>query len=389
MKSDGLTTSIVDSKNKKEEGHNKYEEETPTTEGESSSSSLQGGILLIVALLVFSSQGSVFVLLNRRDANVYSSCNVLCAASTYGLVFVLLYFTCYKRTVNLQSFKDLKGIEWVYLLSGSTLYSTVGPYLFLLGLESVSVPLASIMQRLESLNFLLLSYLFLGAKITSWTLASSCWIVLGVCMGLFWPAIVGEESRAEVPVGCVLIMCGGYAYSTSLLISKKYLARINTGVVTLTRVGLGTLLFHALNVTLGASDSLGTGKLWVAMLPYSIVYIFLGQICWNGALKTVPPLVLSLATNLLFVLALIWAAIILATFPNQAAWVGAACIMIGLISSALEILYRATQEEYEHEQQHQGKQQSEQQSKELALIVTATSSSDATVVSQLHSDDCV
>jgi hypothetical protein len=51
-----------------------------------------GEASLLNALLIFSSQNSVFKLLNNSNEDIFSPCNILCAASTYGFIFMFSYY---------------------------------------------------------------------------------------------------------------------------------------------------------------------------------------------------------------------------------------------------------------------------------------------------------
>lgn len=75
------------------------------------------------------------------------------------------------------------------------------------------------------------------------------------------------------------------------------------------------------------------------MVPYGLVYVFLGQMCWLLALQKASALYVSIGTTLLFILSLIWAAVLLGEFPTTPQWIGSAVLTISIVSSVSEILH--------------------------------------------------
>lgn len=296
---------------------------------------LDPGILkLLIAILVFSSQNSFFVLISRGDPNLFTPCNLLCSSSVFGAIFMIVYNVFYIKSVDMTSFGGISRFEWLMLIFGSILYSVAGPFLFLTGLATISVPFSAIIQRLESINFIILSKLFMEAKPTSYTLASAISTLIGVLMSMLWDTFFGNPFPTAI--GMLYIILAGYCYSGSLLISKKFLSGINTGVVGLVRVLLGVVLFHILNVSMGNQDDLSHSELWLIGLPYGFVYLFLGQTAWIDCLTTVEPFIIAVSTNLLFLLSLTWSAVVIQIYPNSAQWVASAFILLGVFISIYE-----------------------------------------------------
>ena len=57
----------------------------------------------------------------------------------------------------------------------------------------------------------------------------------------------------------------------------------------------GSILYHFLIMALG--EDLGilySSKLWFAMIPYGIVYVFAGQLCWLTSLQNANPVHISI-----------------------------------------------------------------------------------------------
>ena len=72
------------------------------------------------------------------------------------------------------------------------------------------------------------------------------------------------------------------------------------------------------------------------MLPYGFVYICLGQVCWIHAVKEVSPIIIAVSTNFLFILTILFSALLLREFPNIGQWAAICFILVGIAVSMLE-----------------------------------------------------
>ena len=306
----------------------------PTTGGK-----IPGILYLLIALTIFSCQSSVFVYLNGLNPDVYTACNVLCSSSIFGVFFMSIYLFVYKRSVSWEDVKGMSNVDLLALFVGSTLYSVVGPYLFYIGLLSIDVPMASIVQRLESLNFLVLSYFALNTTISYITLISAVLTLSGVVVAVLFNALFTDD-KVEFPIGYLYILLSGYATSFSLLLSKKYLAKCNTGLIALSRTTLGAIMFYALSHIINVSSSqFASMELWKYAMPYGFIYIFVGQVAWVTALAVNPPVVLSVGINILFCLNLVWSGILLNVYPTKESWVGSGFIFASIAVAIYESVH--------------------------------------------------
>ena len=128
------------------------------------------------------------------------------------------------------------------------------------------------------------------------------------------------------------MVVSGFFFTASLLISKRWLASIPTGVLAVFRVGVGTLIYHV-TVLVRGDVRPGTSRLfwdWVywravwwsvslarslsltshghleadATRParrYGLVYVTLAQSVWLTALAHAEPQTISIGTTTLFV----------------------------------------------------------------------------------------
>lgn len=194
-----------------------------------------GILYLFVSLLIFSSAGSAFTLLNNMDASLYMPCNVLCSSNMIGALLLSIFFR--NELLAKESYQKITRRTWLWMVLGSVLYSVVGPFLFLTGLASTDVPTASILQRMESINFLVLSYFALYTPVTTWTIANSAMTLTGIILAVVSPLFFGRP--LELSSGYLFIIMAGYAFSLSLLISKKYLSTVPVAILAVFRVLLG------------------------------------------------------------------------------------------------------------------------------------------------------
>ena len=99
-------------------------------------------------------------------------------------------------------------------------------------------------------------------------------------------------------------------------------------------------MYHILIIVLGERlGRLYSATLWIGMVPYGLVYVFLGQMCWLLALQKASPLYVSIGTTLLFILSLIWSAVLLGVFPTTPQWIGSVVLTLSIASSVAEIVH--------------------------------------------------
>jgi drug/metabolite transporter (DMT)-like permease len=174
-----------------------------------------------------------------------------------------------------------------------------------------------------------------------------------VAVSILWNANNGgDESKPVIPMGFIYTLIAGYAFSTSLLITKKYLVQLNTGIIALLRTTLGVLFFHLLSLAMGKIVSLLHTKLWLYALPYGFVFLVTGQLCWLTALRGVEPLKIAVGTNFLFLLSIAFAMLFLGMFPTENEWIGSAFILCGTASSVWEIVFAGHQSDLATYQSH-------------------------------------
>merc|ERR1711972_1039908 len=238
--------------------------------------------------------------------------------------------------------KAITKTQWFALIFGTICYSAVGPLLYLMALQSITIASAAILQRLESLEFLVLAILFMGEKVDCWSLTNTALTLVGILVALLSPPLFGQQ--LEFSQGFVLMVLSGFVFVASLFVTKKWLAGIPTGILAVLRLGLGTLIYHATALLRGSNlglVDLYTKAYWSQVWWYALLYVSLAQTVWLTALAHADSTTISVGTTTLFVLTLLWAMALLDSFPTGPQWLGSLFIGASVVSSIVRSLKQA------------------------------------------------
>ena len=300
-------------------------------------STKSGLIFLALAILIFSASNSVFVKLNEIDDEIFNACTILCSSNLVGLFFMTIFFW---KQLTLEAVYSLSYKDCFWLFLGSTLYSCLAPYFMMTGLSIISVETVAILQRMESINILILGYFCIGVKTNRWVICNTLLTLTGIVLTIVSPLFFGDSVNPDF--GMLYILISGICNSLSLLISMKSLSVIPLAIVAVFRVCVGTILFHLLILAIRNEymlTELYSAKVWMYMVWYGFVFVFLGQVCWLTALTSTSPLTVSVGTTTLFIFTIMWGIIILGKLPSKEEWIGFAIISFSIISSIFEKLY--------------------------------------------------
>ncbi len=305
-----------------------------------------GYFYLSLAMLIFSASNSVFVLLHGIDEQALNACSILCASNLVGLFLMLILF---RKKLTLEVLLTITKVDWMWLFIGSFLYSCIAPYFILTGLSRISVDMVGILQRMESINILILGYFFIGTKVSTWCVCNAFITFIGILLTLISPLFFGE--KIEFSVGMLYVLLGGISYSSSLIISMLCIHRIPLAVVAVFRVSIGTLMFHIFMAVMIQDymwNELRNATLWLYMIPYGIIFVFGGQMCWLMALSTASTQAISIGTTTLFILTILWGIIILKKIPTKEEWIGFSILSVSIVSSVCEKLYHKPSKGFSH-----------------------------------------
>lgn len=158
--------------------------------------------------------------------------------------------------------------------------------------------------RLESVDLLVASALFLGHTTSPWVGANALLTVAGVVLAVAYPSMAGQADTHSL-VGYLFLAAGGWGYTLSLIITKRFLVHIPVGLLSLFKLALGTVLFHAISSlqhhTGAGAMGLYSWPLWRSMLWYAPLFVTSTMVLWLRALKLCSPAVLSIGMNSNFV----------------------------------------------------------------------------------------
>lgn len=254
-----------------------------------------------------------------------------------GLAFILVF---HRENLNYETIKDVSTRDWCWLFCGSVLYAGLAPYFFMSGLDTVTVADSAILQRMESINIIVLVWAASSKSefsLSAWSAGNCCLTIAGIVLTLVSPAFWGGDDEIGFSTGNLFIIASGWANSVSLLISMKTLTRVPMPVIAIYRVFVGTVMYHLLVAALGEDlMMLVNPKLWRWIGPYGIVYVFLAQIFWLNTVVLCRPLTVSVGMTFQFVLTILWSLAVLQQLPTPSQWLGFAVISLSIASSVAE-----------------------------------------------------
>jgi len=161
--------------------------------------------------------------------------------------------------------------------------------------------------------------------------------VCGIVASFLCSDILGQP--VSFSVADIWILVSEFAYTMSLVITRKYLSNLPLGVLVVYRLGVGTVLYH---LYIGCSDGfsfsrgffnlgmLWHGKLWYCMWWYGLIYATLLQVLWLRALVHAHPTIIGAGTAAQFGLTLLWSMLLQGEFPSYPQMLGAVILTISM-----------------------------------------------------------
>lgn len=246
-------------------------------------------------------------------------------------VFLIILFVGFWPEI--QKIRKLSSQQILLLLLHAFLVGTVGPLLFLKGLETASATNAILFGSTESLFLGFLGFLILREKITHNQIFGMAFIFLGVY-------IIATEAFSvdfELDIGSLYILSSVFFLSLGSIFFKKYLHHISPEIVVFLRNGLGAffMIFVAPIFFGGEHDimPLFEGDRLKFMILYVLIVIVLAQLLWYKVLDVLPSSKLSLIVPLLPLFGVLFSYLILGeALDTHHVW-GGACIILGMVAS--------------------------------------------------------
>jgi len=295
---------------------------------------------LIGAISLYSLKVTIFKVLKEKNKVLFNPCNVLCASQAIGLISSVIFL---RRDLTSEKLKTIPTNIWKWMLLGTILSSIVGLYLSTLGYASeTSVATISVLQRAQSVFIIIAEPVlscFTKASLPSrWNGVNAMITAAGIIMTLVSAALF-FGGTAGVKEGELYILLSSVCFTGSLIISKNYLSKVPAGILTVFRLTLGTIAFHLIALGRGSAEysTLWTGELWLHMMYYGLFFVTVPQQCWLQATILCDKPLLSTGLNLNFVIQIIFAMIILQTFPTGPVLVGGSFILVSIVSSIIQL----------------------------------------------------
>jgi drug/metabolite transporter (DMT)-like permease len=229
------------------------------------------------------------------------------------------------------------------LTLGAVTYSVIGPLLLFMALEHISVPQVTIIQRLESVDILVMSVLLLGTNVSWWLIGNAALTFIGILLSILSPLFLPtEDGKLHLDEGVIYTIVAGFAYCLSMMITIKWLSKIPIPIVSLYRSVVGTAIYHIVIVAVPtiSPGELNSPLLWLWMVPYGLLYVCAVQVLLLSAIVRAAPASISVGSNLIFFLSLMWAALLLKSYPTVPETFGAFFVALSIVSSVWEILSR-------------------------------------------------
>ena len=306
-------------------------------------------MFLAGAVGLFGLKVSIFKALNNGNPDVFNSCNILCASQTVGLASSALFL---RHDLSLRKARAIPRGIWLWMLMGAVLSSIIGPLFANLGWETASVATVSVLEKSQSV-FIVVAQPLLSrcTKFPSkWDTVNALLTTVGIILTIISaPLFFGGE--AGISVGEMYILLSALCFAGSLLISKNFLTEVPLGILTIFRLVIGTVSYHMISAAQGKDrySTLWTGELWLHMLYYGVFFVTVPQQCWLQATNTCSKPLLSTGVNSQFVVQIVFAMIVLQSFPSSPVLVGGSFILASIISAIAKANFGADAGEGEDE----------------------------------------
>lgn len=295
---------------------------------------IPGPVYLWISILVFAASNSIVRILSDLGAmhpiegrNAIWFCNLLFAGNACA---VAVMFLVYHRQWTPQTLRRLSRSDWIKLLILSLLTSGIAPWLFFTAIENTMVTSVVLVSQLEPPLVLGLAWLVFKEQIGRWAVVGAALSLFGVAL-----SVLLQPSSEGLMIGKGEISAAGAAvvYAISTIIAKPLLKKVPTGIFSVVRIGVGTIVFFIAASHLYGPEhftDLTSPFLWQLMLVYGGIVIVGGQLAWYAGLRSTRYIDVSLATSATPIAGVLGAYLILGEQPMIAHYIGGAVLMIGI-----------------------------------------------------------
>ena len=292
----------------------------------------QSVVCCAAAMLLFSQVPTAFSYLQTLDAQLFTTCNVICGSNSIGLL-VLPFL--YRNDIRKKQVQAVTRREWIMVMISAFLYSAMGPFFQFSGLKRTNVETLAMMQRVESVNLIAFTAL-LGDLPSRWSFLNCCSILIIIAT-----YCVINITTLDILTGVLYLLASGWCFGISLMITRRELGKMTPGVVSVSRVTFGFIFYHIFSIGMGMQETIMqvySFAFWSWMLWYGLLYVVGGQYIWTLALRNCSPSVLAAGMTALFPLQLFWAFLVFQRLPPTADLLLAFALLCVVASGALELL---------------------------------------------------
>ncbi len=235
---------------------------------------IPGQVYLWLAVLIFGASSAVTRKITEIGAqhfvggqNPISLCNVLFVGNLCALLVLVMI---HRRQWNRRALRQLTQREWIHLMTVASLAGALAPGLIFQALALTRVTNVVLLGRLEPPLTLALSIWLLRDRVNFWEAIRAIAAFMGVALTVILQSTEQPHTQTMgLPIGLgeLLAVLGAIALSISTIIAKEHLSRVPSGIYSIVRTGLGTVIFLLLP--------------WCFMVA-TILWAYFPPFCGNG-----------------------------------------------------------------------------------------------------------
>ncbi len=305
---------------------------------------IPGQLFLSLAVLIFGAASAITRKVTQIGShhlidgrNPISFCNVLFVGNLCALA-VLIFL--YGRQWNLATLRQISRRQWQGLIAVAVLTGALAPGLFFQALAISPVNNVLLVGRLEPPLTLALSFWLLRERLHLWEGLGALIAFIGVILTVYLQPAATMMSVAgfRLDAGAVLAALGAIAASLATIIGKKCLHNVPLGIFSITRTGLGTIIFCAIALIVFGHDHFSEAFspfLWEWMLLYGLIIVVCGETFWLRGTRRLTVSQISVFASLTPAIGILAAYLILGEVPTSAQYIGGSVILLGLLIGLL------------------------------------------------------
>ncbi|WP_413168171.1 DMT family transporter [Capilliphycus salinus ALCB114379] len=314
---------------------------------------------LWLAVVIFGSANAVtrrLVQLGQENftkgENPISFSNVLFVGNLCALLILTFI---YQQELKFRNFRHLSRKNWLCLLAVGVLAGAVGPGFIFEALSRTNVTNVVLLSRLEPPLVLAFSVWLLSEKVNSLQVLGGILSVGGVVSIFVLETLWSQQTTGQffsLGVGEILAASAAFALAVSRIISKQTLPDIQTGLYTVMRTVIGTIVFFFAASILYRGNQfsdLFSPFLWGWMLIYGAIIVALGQSAWYTGVNSASGVQISIASSFTPVAGVLAAFLILGEVPSTAQLIGGTIVLIGIAISQIGVHKKRSREAKQQE----------------------------------------